>query len=306
MESLLEKLHITFSPSVSNVLRNLANGLEEIVERSLENFDESFAGPKIELTVRAAHLIRELHPFSPHANRSADGTVRFLDLHQLSSALTPILGSATEVRSMINAWSHIDIDNLTDQCALSCNCNQKVLGDILEEFRTWLVDIDGNGVIAARRLGAWADKVLHEFQIGSRGPQLPLRVYVLPPIQERTYADMHSLVIRTGFITSQIMRDFVSPLRGSADLQTIRSEPAFGLFQLVKTWIDDWVAIKALLQTALSSHSLNPPPPPFDMTVAIPEGGPREFRDLNTAVPQYSFNKNVATPRPVDADVIHT
>jgi len=54
-----------------------------------------------------------------------------------------------------------------------------------------------------------------------------------------------SVLIRWGYVTSQIMRDL-----------TIRSDPAFGAFQIMKLFLDDWIAVNVLRSVALSTNSV--------------------------------------------------
>ncbi|RXK36399.1 hypothetical protein M231_06365 [Tremella mesenterica] len=274
---LLSKVLAPLSANSQNSLRALSQNLESIMEESLRGFPREFCEDKFELTVRVAHLF-----------------IRFIDLHQLTAALSPILANQDQVRSMLNAWENLDMSVISDQCALSANCQQDVLEGILREFHRWLLDAEASpnrGGKAIERLGQWIDGVLHDLQHGSEmAAPMPLR----------------ALVPRAGFITSQVMRDF-----------TLKSDPSFGLFQLVKTWIDDWISIHALRQTALSPNSVQVQSLQTNMSVIIPSQGPDfVLPDLNTAVPyhfnngmeysngaQYlsmpSFEGNSVTPRPL-------
>jgi len=54
-----------------------------------------------------------------------------------------------------------------------------------------------------------------------------------------------SVLIRWGYVTSQIMRDL-----------TIRSDPAFGAFQILKLFLDDWISLTVLRTVALSTNSV--------------------------------------------------
>jgi len=54
-----------------------------------------------------------------------------------------------------------------------------------------------------------------------------------------------SVLIRWGYVTSQVMRDL-----------TIRSDPAFGAFQILKLFLDDWIAVNVLRNVALSTNSV--------------------------------------------------
>ncbi|WWC73719.1 uncharacterized protein I206_107691 [Kwoniella pini CBS 10737] len=210
---LLSKLGNNLNMTSQNALRALAESLEIVMEESLAPFSAEFKEAKIELAVRSAHLF-----------------ARFLDLRQITFALEPILSDPTQTRGMIAAWNGLDIRSVSDQCALSCSCEQDVLEQVLADFGQWLTEsqMPQNRNKGVERLSGWIDRVL-------------IQVLAIPGIT------MRAIVCRVGFITSQIMRDF-----------TLKSEKSFGLFQLLKTFIDDYVSITSLRQTALSSQSVEP------------------------------------------------
>ncbi|KAI9638927.1 uncharacterized protein MKK02DRAFT_41955 [Dioszegia hungarica] len=190
------------------------------------------------------------------ALRAAHLMHRCVDLQQLSTALLPIITSPSQVDQMAAAWDQLDMKSIADQCALSCSCEQDTIEQVLLGFRDWLEGAcDGR---ALERLGAWVSSVLDGLQT--------------------TKADegaARSLVTRAGFLTSQIMRDF-----------TLKSASSFGLFQIIKTWIDDWVAISVLRPSVLSSSSAAPSPT-LGMSVSIPTHNQLQLseEDLPTAVP---------------------
>jgi len=164
-----------------NELRKLSNNLEAIIEQSMTNFSPEFCEPKIELSVRAGHLIN-----------------RYLDLYQISTALAPILSSNDQVRTMSHSWDRLDARSIADQCALSCNCKPELLGDVLNNFSGWLRDVEAmpsRGNKSIEKLGKWIDDVLEK--VTKSG---------VPPTQ---------LITRVGFITSQVVRDFVSLVHAS-------------------------------------------------------------------------------------------
>lgn len=68
---------------------------------------------------------------------------------------------------------------------------------------------------------------------------------------------------------------------------TLKSESTFGLFQLLKTWIDDYISISVLRQISLSSQSAETSTMIPSMSVIIPSQNPLELSasDLSTAMP---------------------
>ena len=143
---------VPLSPSHQHSLRAFSSNLETILEQCLSNYNQSFCEPKIELAVRAGHLYS-----------------RFLELHQLSAALCPILSDPTQVRSMCVAWDNVDVTNIADQCALSCNCEPEVSADIMNAFKGWLLQVDsmpGRGIVGLEMLGKWAEQRLEMVKMG--------------------------------------------------------------------------------------------------------------------------------------------
>ncbi|OCF35189.1 hypothetical protein I316_03231 [Kwoniella heveanensis BCC8398] len=213
MGVLLDKLNSPFPIPAQSSLRALAGNLETIMEGCFASFPREFGEAKIELAVRAAHLF-----------------TRFLDLHQLTIALAPILANPGHIRDMLIAWDTLDIRSVSDQCALSCSCQQDILEQVLADFGAWLAQMESGqtrGVSGAERLSKWVERVITD--VKGNVPGVTVR----------------AIACRVGFITSQVMRDF-----------TLKSDKSFGLYQLIKTWIDDYVSIYALRQTALSTSSV--------------------------------------------------
>jgi regulatory factor X len=88
-----------------------------------------------------------------------------------------------------------------------------------------------------REIMTWADKCCERLMGSSRanhGGQ-----------EERNTMSSRSVLIRWGYVTSQVMRDL-----------TIRSDPAFGTFQILKLFLDDWIAVNVLRNVALSTNSV--------------------------------------------------
>ena len=130
-----------------------------------------------------------------------------------------------------------------------------------------------------------------------------------------------SVIAKTCLFTSQVLRDFVSHLISTfngpptsddwevADpLQTLKSDTTFGIFQLIKTWIDDWSSIVVLREVALSIDNLEMRRMPAEMRVMIPsQNAETQPLEITTAVPIQTHgllpafgheNMVVQTPRP--------
>jgi hypothetical protein len=87
--------------------------------------------------------------------------VRFVDLHQITVALNPILSNPDQVRDMLIAWDGLNTASLADQCALSGNCEQDLVNQLLSDFHLWLEDAQSSSR-AIDRLGEWIEKAVSD------------------------------------------------------------------------------------------------------------------------------------------------
>ncbi|ETW83948.1 hypothetical protein HETIRDRAFT_170415 [Heterobasidion irregulare TC 32-1] len=197
-------------------LRQLADKMEKILLFSLENYGTTFVEPKVELGARFGHLV-----------------LRFLDIYQVTQALNTVLTNQKQLAEMRRSWEKIDFESVRNQSALVCNCRHEDLVQLLEvEFRS-LMDSLSKSAEPVRDVMAWADKCCERLMGGSTGAD------------DRSTLSSRSVLIRWGYVTSQVMRDL-----------TIRSDPTFGAFQILKLFLDDWIALNVLRNVALSTTSV--------------------------------------------------
>ncbi|QRW16033.1 RFX-like transcription factor daf-19 [Rhizoctonia solani] len=183
---------------------------------ALENFGSTFVEPKVELGARFGHLI-----------------LRFLDIFQVTQALSSVLTNPKQLSDMRRSWRDIDFESVRNQSALVCNCRHEDLVQLLEVDFTTLLDSLAASSEPVRDVMAWADGCCERL-MGARTNG-----------QERATMSSRSVLIRWQYVTSQIMRDL-----------TIRSDPAFGAFQILKLFMDDWIALNVLRTVALSTNSV--------------------------------------------------
>jgi hypothetical protein len=143
-------------------LHGLTARLGNCVEACLAVYAREFSETKTELAVRAAHLLRELTV--KLGITDTDNPDRCVDIHQLSSALLPIITSPQQVGEMVAAWDQLDAKSIADQCALSCNCEQATIERVLQGFRAWLIVSSDSR--ALEKLGQWVDTMVDEVQQG--------------------------------------------------------------------------------------------------------------------------------------------
>ncbi|EKM59063.1 uncharacterized protein PHACADRAFT_25186 [Phanerochaete carnosa HHB-10118-sp] len=214
LEFLRSQMLSPISATTLGGLRQLADKMEKILLVALESYGNTFVEPKVELGARFGHLV-----------------LRFLDMYQVTQALSTVLTNPKQLVEMKKSWQKIDFDSVRNQSALVCNCRHEELSHLLEVEFVNLLDGMSKSTDPVRDVMAWADKCCDKL-MGGRG-------------EERVTMSSRSVLIRWGYVTSQVMRDL-----------TIRSDPAFGAFQILKLFLDDWIALNVLRNVALSTNSV--------------------------------------------------
>ena len=209
--------------------------MEKILLVSLEGYGNTFVEPKVELGARFGHLVCELCVL---ASFTLDLTfsplkVRFLDIYQVTQALNTVLTNQKQLGEMRRSWEKIDFESVRNQSALVCNCRHEDLIQLLEvEFRG-LMDGLAKSTEPVRDVMAWADKCCERLMGSGSGTE------------DRGTMSSRSVLIRWGYVTSQVMRDLVRHFcvpqlffTDSKILQTIRSDPTFGAYQILKLFLE--------------------------------------------------------------------
>ncbi|KAH8094783.1 hypothetical protein BXZ70DRAFT_946038 [Cristinia sonorae] len=215
LEFLRSQMLSVIQPAAVGGLRQLADKMEKILLVALENFGTTFVEPKVELGARFGHLV-----------------LRFLDIYQVTQALGTVLTNQKQLIEMRRSWQKVDFESVRNQSALVCNCRHEDLVQLLEVEFVALLENLGKSTDPLQEVMAWADKCCERL-IGGRGAE------------DRSTMSSRSVLIRWGYVTSQVMRDL-----------TIRSDPSFGAFQILKLFLDDWIALNVLRSVALSTNSV--------------------------------------------------
>ncbi|KAE9410537.1 hypothetical protein BT96DRAFT_961922 [Gymnopus androsaceus JB14] len=229
------------SGSLAN-LRQFANKMEKILLVALNDYGNTFVEPKVELGARFGHLV-----------------LRFLDIYQVTQALNTVLTNQKQLSEMRRSWQKVDFESVRNQSALVCNCRHEDLVQLLE------VEFSSEPV---REVMSWADKCCERLMGSSRAGHGG---------EERSTMSSRSVLIRWGYVTSQVMRDL-----------TIRSDPAFGAFQILKLFLDDWIAVNVLRSVALSTNSV---------AASVEPVMQQQFFSLSPMVGQESFNTMDVRPQ---------
>ncbi|TFK55713.1 hypothetical protein OE88DRAFT_1731370 [Heliocybe sulcata] len=199
-------------------LRQLADKMEKILLVALEGYGNTFVEPKVELGARFGHLV-----------------LRFLDIYQVTQALNTVLTNQKQLNEMRRSWQKIDFESVRNQSALVCNCRHEDLVQLLEVEFVTVMDSLMKSQEPVRDVMAWADKCCERLMGAGRAAGS----------DDRSTMSSRSVLIRWGYVTSQVMRDL-----------TIRSDPSFGAFQILKLFLDDWISVNVLRSVALSTNSV--------------------------------------------------
>ena len=124
--------------------------------------------------------------------------MRFLDIYQVTQALNTVLTNQKQLMEMRRSWAKIDFESVRNQSALVCNCRHEDLVQLLEGEFVTVLDSLSKSQYPVRDVMAWADKCCERL-MGGRGGG----------IEDRTTMSSRSVLIRWGYVTSQVMRDLV-------------------------------------------------------------------------------------------------
>lgn len=189
----------------------MAVKMEKILLTALEGYGNTFVEPKVELGARFGHLVRK---YLYHSDRyilcltTVLLLVRFLDIYQVTQALNTVLTNHKQLAEMRRSWQKVDFESVRNQSALVCNCRHEDLVQLLEvEFVAMLEGLTKTSE-PVRDVMTWADKCCERLMVGQRGNG-----------GDERGMSSRSVLIRWGYVTSQVMRDLVS-LEQSFSLST--------------------------------------------------------------------------------------
>jgi regulatory factor X 1/2/3 len=128
-------------------------------------------------------------------------SVRFLDIFQVTQALTTVLSNHKQLADMRRSWSNVDFESVRNQAALVCNCRHEDLVQLLEVDFVKMMDMLSTTNEPVRTVMAWADDCCDRL-MGQRNNNVN-------GAEDRGTLSSRSVLIRWGYVTSQIMRDLV-------------------------------------------------------------------------------------------------
>lgn len=129
--------------------------------------------------------------------------MRFLDIYQVTQALNTVLTTQKQLAEMLRSWKKVDFESVRNQSALVCNCRHEDLVQLLEvEFPEMMESLTRSSE-PVREVMSWADKCCERLMGSSRASHTGA--------EERSTMSSRSVLIRWGYVTSQVMRDLVRP-----------------------------------------------------------------------------------------------
>jgi regulatory factor X len=123
-----------------------------------------------------------------------------LDIYQVTQALNTVLQNQKQVIEMRRSWARVNFDSVRNQSALVCNCRHEDLVQLLEVEFVQLLDNLPKTPEPVQAVMTWADKCCERLMGGGRAAA---------PGEDRSSMSSRSVLIRWGYVTSQVMRDLV-------------------------------------------------------------------------------------------------
>ena len=127
--------------------------------------------------------------------------MRFLDIYQVTQALNTVLTNQKQLAEMRKSWQKVDFESVRNQSALVCNCRHEDLVQLLEVEFVAVLDALSKSSEPVREVMSWADKCCERLMGNTRSNQ--------GNHEDRGTMSSRSVLIRWGYVTSQVMRDLV-------------------------------------------------------------------------------------------------
>ncbi|BEI94607.1 uncharacterized protein CcaverHIS019_0701790 [Cutaneotrichosporon cavernicola] len=210
--SLVDKILGPIPPNAHAALGIMAANFDKMTADSLGGLATEVSRPIIELSGQVGQLL-----------------ARFLDLHQITTAIGPILAEPEHLAAMRNSWRMLDANFVIRQSTMASGCSEQLLEPAIRSFGNWLNEVG-------------ADLAAHPVEL------LAMCVDGAVGQAEATVngSDIRAIIPKASYLTSQVMR-----------LLTLRSDMSFGWFQLIKTWVDDYVTLTCVRRAAFARPSPN-------------------------------------------------
>lgn len=173
----------------------------------------------------------------------------------------------------------LDIEFVVRQSVVACNGSDAILQPAIADFTTWLNSVNADpSAHPVEQLASCIDGAIVRVESSLAGMNNP-----------------QAFIPRASHVTSQVMRLLVSHPSTKPNNQTLRSDMSFGWFQLLKTWIDDYVGISCTRRSAFTRDEVMQQQP---QTVQLLSAPPTLAIDTSAQYHTISQDQNAITPRP--------
>jgi regulatory factor X len=119
----------------------------------------------------------------------------------VTQALNTVLTNQKQLAEMRRSWQKVDFESVRNQSALVCNCRHEDLVQLLEVEFVGMLESLTKSTEPVREVMTWADKCCERLMGSSRANH--------GGSEERSTMSSRSVLIRWGYVTSQVMRDLV-------------------------------------------------------------------------------------------------
>lgn len=174
--SLVDKILSPIPPSAHAALGIMAVNFDKMTADSLGGLATEVSRPIIELSAQVGQLL-----------------ARFLDLHQITTAIGPILAEPEQLGAMRTSWRMLDVNFIVRQCMTACDCSDQIVEPVLGSFGSWLNEVGADmAAHPVEQLAMCVDGALGRAEASLNS------------------ANIRTLIPKASYITSQVMRLLVS------------------------------------------------------------------------------------------------
>jgi regulatory factor X 1/2/3 len=140
VDVLIPDFPVPVPSSVTQAIRNFANGLESCLKRAMTNCPEEMVHIKISTASTLAQTLR-----------------RYSSLNYLAQAARPILQNSSLIHQMLVDLNHVDFRKIQDQASWICQCGDSMVQQLEVDFKKML-----NGQKSLEQWAAWLKGVVSQ------------------------------------------------------------------------------------------------------------------------------------------------
>lgn len=172
----MDKILAPIPPNAHAALGMMAVNFDKMTADSLGGLATEVSRPIIELSGQVGQLL-----------------ARFLDLHQITTAIGPILAEPEQLAAMRNSWRMLDTSFVVRQCMMACDCSEQLLEPGLAAFGNWLNEVGADmAAHPVEQLAVCVDGAVGQAEAALNG------------------VNLRAIIPKASYLTSQVMRLLVN------------------------------------------------------------------------------------------------